>query len=161
MKVGAFLRDLLSSSDAWSTVKSDESFYLVNRKPSSRFLTLVQGYQSLVLLSATISPSDLFLRSIGLDEATPIHRVNSSHTFKVRTVIDTGVSTRFKLRNPETYGSIADKISAIGRAAEGSIGVFVPSYAVLESLHPFLSKALVDREIIAESRSLGNAGQRR
>lgn len=62
MKVGAFLRDLLSSSDAWSTVKSDESFYLVNRKPSSRFLTLVQGYQSLVLLSATISPSDLFLR---------------------------------------------------------------------------------------------------
>jgi DNA excision repair protein ERCC-2 len=158
MKVGAFLRDLLSASKVGTTVaKSDESFFLVNTNPSSRFLNLVDGYQSLVLLSATINPSNLFLKSIGLDERTPIHKVNPSQAFKVRTIIDTGVSTRFKLRSSETYSSIANKVAAIGRATKGSLGVFVPSYVVLESLRPFLSEALVERNMVTESRGLGNA----
>jgi DNA excision repair protein ERCC-2 len=158
MKVGAFLRDLLASSERGTTIaKSDESFYLLNTDFPGRFLNLVDGFQSLVLLSATINPSDLFLKSIGLDEGTQIHKVNPSQTFNVRTVIDTGVSTRFKLRGAETYSAIADKISAIGRATKGSIGIFVPSYAVLESLQPFLSQTLGGRSIITESRNLGNA----
>jgi DNA excision repair protein ERCC-2 len=35
--------------------------------------------------------------------------------------------------------------------------VFVPSYVVLESLRPFLSEALVERNMVTESRGLGNA----
>jgi DNA excision repair protein ERCC-2 len=158
MLVGAFLRDLLSSSEVGTTVaKSDECFYLVNTTASSNFPNLVGGFQSLVLLSATINPSNLFLKSIGLDDRTPIHKVNPSQTFKVRTIIDTGVSTRFKLRGPETYSRLANKISAISRGTSGSIGVFVPSYAVLESLRPFLSTSLVKHEMIIESRNLSNA----
>jgi DNA excision repair protein ERCC-2 len=159
MKVGAFLRDLLSSPESGTTTiaKSDEGFYLLNTDFSARFLSLVDGFQSLVLLSATINPSKLFLKSIGLDEGTRIHKVNPSQTFNVRTVIDTGVSTRFKLRSSETYSTIADKISAIARATKGSIGIFVPSYVVLESLRPFLSQTLGGRSMITESRNLGNA----
>jgi DNA excision repair protein ERCC-2 len=158
MKVGAFLRDLLSSPQISTTIaRSEEGFYLLNRNPSDRFSALVGSYRSLVLLSATITPSSLFLKSIGLDEGTPIHKVSSGQTFNVRTIIDTGVSTRFKVRSPQTYSIIADKISAIGRGTRGSLGVFVPSYSVLESIRPFLSNALAGRNLITESRSLSNS----
>jgi DNA excision repair protein ERCC-2 len=157
MRVGTFIRDLLSSPEGGLTItRSDQCFYLVETNPSKRFLTLTGDLQSLVLLSATINPQQLFLKSIGLDETTPIHQVNSTQTFRVRTVIDTGVSTRFKLRGSDTYSKIAEKISAIRRATRGSIGVFVPSYVVLESLLPFL-EATTGQSIITETRNLSNA----
>lgn len=157
MRVGTFLTDLLSSSEMGAAViKTDDGFHLVNTNPSERFSAIASGYSSLILLSGTINPSDLFLKSIGLKESTPIHRVNPRQTFNVRTVIDTGVSTRFKLRGQETYSRIAGKISAIARAAMGSIGVFVPSYVVLESLRPFLEVSLSDRKIMSEDRNLSN-----
>ena len=153
MKVGTFLRDLLSSELSVTLAKSDESLYLVNTD-SSRLSGLIKEHQSLILLSATISPSNLFLNSIGLSEDTPIHKVSVRQVFKVQTVIDVGVSTRFKLRNEETYSRITDKIAAIAAGTKGSIGVFLPSYGVLESLKPLISSRITDRSIISETRSL-------
>jgi DNA excision repair protein ERCC-2 len=156
MKAGTFIRELLSSPEGGLTItRSDDHFYLVDTNPSRRFLNLIEDFRSLVLLSATINPQRLFLKSIGLDESTPIHQVNPTQMFRVRTIIDTGVSTRFKLRNSDTYSKIAGKISAIRRAARGSIGVFVPSYAVLDSLSPYL-QARTGQEILAETRGLSN-----
>jgi DNA excision repair protein ERCC-2 len=159
MKVGAFVRDLLTSEDAGLSVSKseDDSFYLMNTDPSQQFGKLTKDFRNLVLLSATINPSSLFLRSLGLDEKkTRIHMVNSSQTFNVLTIIDTGVSTRFKARSSETYLKIADKIAAIARSTSGSIGVFLPSYVVLESIGPFLARVLPERNIITESRRLSN-----
>ena len=162
MKAGVFLRELLSSSQTGTAIiKSDEGFHLVNTNPSDRFLAIADGYQSLILLSGTINPSSLFLKSIGLKETTPIHQVNPRQTFNVRTVIDTGVSTRFKVRGPEMYTRIAEKISAIARAATGSVGVFVTSYAVMESLGPILAGMTTGRTIICEERNLSNVGAER
>lgn len=157
MRVGAFLTNLLSSSETGTNViQSEDGFHLVSTNPSDRFSVIASRYHSLILLSGTINPSDLFLRSIGLRENTPIHQVNPNQTFNVRTVIDTGLSTRFRLRGQETYSRIAEKISAIAKVARGSIGLFLPSYAVLESLRPLLNASLVDRKIMTEDRNLSN-----
>jgi DNA excision repair protein ERCC-2 len=157
-RVGDFLRTLLSAPGVDRTIvaKSDRALFLVGTDTASRFVSLVGDYRSLVLLSATINPSDLFLRSIGLDARTAVHKVNPSRTFQVRTIVDTGVNTRFKQRTSEMFGKMTSKILAICDAVQGGIGIFVPSYSVLETLSPLLSDAGSDRNLLTETRSLRN-----
>ncbi|MGA2199807.1 MAG: ATP-dependent DNA helicase [Nitrososphaerales archaeon] len=157
-RVGDFLKNLLSSLGFQKTIlaKSDRALFLVDTDTSSRFVGFVQHYKSLVLLSATIDPSDLFLKSIGLDEHTRIHRANPSQTFQVRTIIDTGVSTRFKLRTSEMFLKMTDKISAICNAVQGGVGIFVPSYSVLESLRPLFLNSARGRNLLVEARNLSS-----
>jgi DNA excision repair protein ERCC-2 len=157
-RVGDFLRTLLSSPGQERTIvaKSDRAIFLVDTDTPNRFVRLVGDYKSLVLLSATINPSDLFLRSIGLDGRTTVYRVNPSQVFQVRTLVDTGVSTRFKQRTPDMFRKMAHKILAICDAVQGGVGIFMPSYGMLETLQPLLSNVGKDRNLLAETRHLGN-----
>ena len=137
IKLGGFLSELLSSldSDDIALVKSDSALFLTDTHPSKRFTAATAGFRSLVLLSATISPPSLFLRSIGLDEAsTVLHSATTSYKFRIRTVIDSGVTTRFKMRNAEMYSKITERVAAICSSVQGGVGVFLPSYAVLQSI---------------------------
>jgi DNA excision repair protein ERCC-2 len=137
MRLGGFLSALLSSldSDDIALVKSDSTLFLTDTRPSKRFLAATAGFRSLVLLSATISPPSLFLRSIGLDEASTIlHSATTGYKFRIRTVIDSGVTTRFKMRTAEMYTKITERVAAICNSVPGGVGVFLPSYAVLESI---------------------------
>jgi DNA excision repair protein ERCC-2 len=137
MKLGSFLSALLSSldSDDIALVKSDSTLFLTDTHPSKRFLAATAGFRSLVLLSATISPPSLFLRSIGLDEtSTILHSATTSYKFRIRTVIDSGVTTRFKMRTAEMYWKITERVAAICNSVPGGVGVFLPSYAVLGSV---------------------------
>ena len=165
IKLGRFLSALLSSLDAddLALVKSESTLFLTDTHPSKTFLRATTGFRSLVLLSATINPSDLFLRSIGLDEqSTTIHSTVTGYKFRVRTVIDTGVTTRFKMRNPEMYSRIAQTIAAVCGSTSGGIGVFLPSYAVLQSIRGLLrsqidaAAALPRRTILEERPGLTN-----
>lgn len=158
-RVGEFLATLLVSPESNHTMvaKSDRALFLVDTDIPKRFSSLMSDYKSIVLLSATISPSELFLKSIGLGEQTPIHKVSPSRTFQVRTIIDTGVSTRFKLRTPEMFRKMTCKILAICDAVQGGIGIFAPSYTVLESIRPLLATADRSRNLLVESRNLSNA----
>jgi DNA excision repair protein ERCC-2 len=137
IKLGTFLSALLSSlgSDDTVLVKSDHALFLADTSPSKRFLGATEGFRSLVLLSATINPTDLFLRSIGLDESsTVVHSATTSYKFRIKTVIDDGVTTRFKMRTAEMYSKIAQRIAAVCSSTTGGIGIFFPSYLVLESI---------------------------
>lgn len=157
--VGDFLRTLLSSAGFERTIiaKSDRAFFLIDTDTPKRFLDFVKDYKSLVLLSATINPNDLFLKSIGLDEDTPVHKVSPGRTFQVRTIIDTGVSTKFKLRTSAMFRKMTLKITAICEAVQGSVGIFVPSYGVLDSLQSLVSDLGRDRNVLVETRNLSNA----
>ena len=157
-RVGDFLTALLSSPELEKTIvaKSDRALFLVDTDTPRRFRGFVQGYKSLVLLSATIDPSDLFLKSIGLGQGTQIHKAAPGKTFQVRTIIDVGVTTRFKLRTPAMFHKMTAKISAICSAVQGGIGIFVPSYGILESLHPLLLGVGESRNLLTEARSLSN-----
>jgi DNA excision repair protein ERCC-2 len=123
-------------------VKSDRALFLTDTHPSKRFLAAISGLRSLVLLSATINPANLFLRSIGLDESsTVVHSAVTSYKFNIRTVIDKSVTTRFKMRTAEMYSRIALRVAAVCSSVTGGIGVFLPSYAVLGSVRdPLLSE---------------------
>lgn len=157
MKVGMFLRELLSPAPRTCLVKSEDTLSLVQTDPSSEFRRLISGYNSLVLLSATINPFDLFLKSIGLQEGTLVHRTLPNQKFRVRTIVDTGTTTRFKMRTSSTYQRIASKVAAVCKATQGSVGIFVPSYVMLDALKPFLLQTVLGHELLAEKRDLGNS----
>ncbi|HEV2389533.1 MAG TPA: hypothetical protein VGS04_02295, partial [Nitrososphaerales archaeon] len=112
IKLGSFLSALLSSldSDDVVLVNSGSALSLTDTHPSKRFLAATAGLRSLVLLSATINPSYLFLRSIGLDKApTTVHSAVTGYKFRIRTVIDGSVTTRFKMRTAEMYSKITER----------------------------------------------------
>lgn len=136
-KLGSFLSALLSSldSDDIVLVNSGSALSLTDTHPSKRFLAATAGLRSLVLLSATINPSYLFLRSIGLDKApTIVHSAVTDYKFRIRTVIDNSVTTRFKMRTAEMYSKITERIAAVCNSVTGGVGIFLPSYAVLDSI---------------------------
>jgi len=137
IKLGSFLSALLSSldSDDIALVKSESALFLTDTHPSKRFLAATAGFRSLILLSATINPSNLFLRSIGLDKTpTVVHSAVTAYKFRIRTVIDRSVTTRFKMRTAEMYSKITERVAAVCSSVTGGVGVFLPSYAVLESI---------------------------
>jgi len=137
IKLGSFLSALLSSldSDDIALVKSDSALFLTDTRPSKRFLGATAGFRSLILLSATINPSNLFLRSIGLDKTpTVVHSAVTGYKFRIRTVIDSSVTTRFKMRTAEMYSKITERVAAVCSSVTGGVGVFLPSYAVLDSI---------------------------
>jgi DNA excision repair protein ERCC-2 len=141
IKLGTFLSALLSSlgSDDIVLVKSNRAFFLTDTSPSKRFLRATADFRSLVLLSATINPSNLFLRSIGLEESsTVVHSATTTYKFRIKTIIDEGVTTRFKTRTPEMYSKIALRIASVCNSTPGGIGIFFPSYTVLESIRDLL-----------------------
>lgn len=137
IKLGSFLSALLSSldSDDIALVKSESALFLTDTRPSKRFLEATAGFRSLILLSATINPSNLFLRSIGLDKTpTVVHSAVTDYKFRIRTVIDCSVTTRFKMRTAEMYSKITERVAAVCSSVTGGVGVFLPSYAVLDSI---------------------------
>jgi DNA excision repair protein ERCC-2 len=166
MKLGAFLSALLSSleSEEISLVKSDSALFLTDTLPSRKFVEATKSFRSLVLLSATINPSGLFLRSIGLDESsTTVHSAVAGYKFRIRTIVDSGVTTRFKMRTAEMYSKITERIAAIAGSTSGSIGVFLPSYAFLESIRGQLRSQIENgiatpsgRTIVVERPGLTN-----
>ncbi len=159
LKVGNFLSNLLSSKESRSVTlsKSEDSLLLVDVDPSKRFISTTKDFHSIILLSATISPSELFIRSIGIEKSrTIIHKTEVNLPITVRTVIDTGVTTRYRFRNTEMYQKIAGKIVTIANSVGGSIGVFVPSYALLESLIVEIENRAPEIKTMIETRGLSN-----
>lgn len=138
IRLGRFLSTFLASleSDDATLVKSDSALSLVDTNPAKRFLSVTTGLHNLILLSATIDPPRLFLRSIGLEESsTTVHTAVTDYKFQVKTLVDGSVTTRFKTRTPHMYSEIAQRIIAICNSVRGGVGVFAPSYLLLKSLY--------------------------
>ena len=159
LRVGEFLTRLLSSTDNDQVVltQSAETISLSNMNPTREFASTLQNYHNAILLSATISPSGLFLKSMGMDPSSvDIHRVEVVLPQVVRTILDYGVTTKFKLRNHDMYHKIKGKLLAIASAVKGGVGVFFPSYSVMDSILSEARNAFGEREVICESRGLSN-----
>ena len=157
LKVGEFLNKVISAPRETMLTKWEDSLGLVSTNPVDGFHAFLEQFDSSVLVSATINPSEIFLRSLGLSApSTNMFIVRAAPLVTVRTVIDTGVTTRYKSRTPEMYSKIAAKIVNIVTSVTNGVGVFAPSYSVLGPIHEQVSKVLSDRRIILERRGLSN-----
>jgi DNA excision repair protein ERCC-2 len=158
LKVGDFVNKLLASPNGTVLTKWEETLRLVRSSPVDDLVPILSRFRSSVLVSATMNPSDVFIRSLGISPMRPkTYSIESTPLVTVKTMIDTGVTTKFKSRTPEMYSRIAAKISAIALSLENGLGVFAPSYAVLEPVHELVSKAVSGRRVVCEAPGLSGS----
>ena len=156
LKVGEFLVRL-SSSTRGVLVKWEQSLALIDPDPVRDLAGYLGRFRSSVLISATMNPSAVFARSLGLDAAgIATYHVQSEPAVSVKTVIETGVTTKYRERSPQMYSRIADKVASVVRQTESGVGIFAPSYAVLEPIRDMVSKRVEERMVLAESRGLSS-----
>ncbi|MDA4124861.1 MAG: ATP-dependent DNA helicase [Thaumarchaeota archaeon] len=156
LRVGEFLARL-TSSDGSLLVKWDRTLGLMYPDPVGGLAPYLDEFRSSILISATINPSAVFNRSLGLHGtgAATFH-VPAEPNVVVRTAIDTGVSTRYKLRSPEMFSRISDKVAAVIQATRSGVGVFAPSYAVLAPIAERVSAKLGERHVVSEAPGLSS-----
>jgi len=156
LRVGEFLTRL-SSSDGAQVVKWDQTLGIINPDPVEGLQELLSEFKSAILVSATISPSEVFKRSLGLTPSlASTYEVPVEPQVSVRTAVDIGTSTRYKLRTPEMFSKIADKVAAVINATEQGVGVFVPSYALLDAITRLVARRVSQRHMVAEAPGLSN-----
>jgi DNA excision repair protein ERCC-2 len=109
------------------------------------------------LISATVNPSATFARSVGLDpDAVKSYQVSAVPEVSVRTAIDTGTSTRFKSRTPEMFSKIAARVAAVVSSTRTGVGVFAPSYSLLDEIFKRVSRRTNGRNLVSEAPGLSN-----
>jgi DNA excision repair protein ERCC-2 len=156
LRVGEFLARLSSASGS-VLVKWEGTFGLIDPDPVGGLKSCLREFRSSVLVSATINPSSVFMRSLGLDPAgTSAYEVSAEPLVTVRTAVDTGVSTRYKLRTPEMFAKISDRIAAVVSATKSGVGVFAPSYSVLGTIFDMVSRRVKGRNLVSEAPGLSN-----
>ena len=156
LRVGEFLARL-SSSSRCVLVKWENTLGLVDPDPVRGLKEYLAEFRSSVLLSATVSPSAVFARSLGLDPGrVRTYEATAEPLVTVRTAVDTGTSTRYKLRSPEMYAKIADRVAAVIRSTDSGVGVFAPSYSVLGAISEMVSKRVTGRRLVSEAPGLSN-----
>jgi DNA excision repair protein ERCC-2 len=156
LRVGEFLAHLSSSGGA-VLVKWNGMLGIIEPQPVGGLASYLGGFRSSILVSATINPTDVFMRSLGLDPShTNSYEVAAEPLVKVRTAVDTGVSTRYKLRSPEMFAKISDRVAAVIGETSSGVGVFAPSYSVLGVISEMVAKRVTGRNIVCESQGLSS-----
>jgi len=156
LRVGEFLVRL-SSSTRSILVRWESTLGLVDPDPVRGLAEYLREFRSAILLSATVKPSSIFARSLGLaPEDIHTYDASAEPLVAVRTAVDTGTSTRYKMRTPEMYGKISERVAAVISSTSGGVGVFAPSYAVLRAIFEMASKKVAGRHMVSEAPGLSN-----
>ena len=156
LRVAEFLVKLSSARGA-RLVKWNGTLGLIDPEPVRDFSDYLRQFSSAILLSATINPSSTFAKSVGLDpEKVKMYTITAEPLVTIRTMVDTGTTTRYKRRTPEMFSKISDRISAVISSTKSGVGVFAPSYAVLNPIFDMVSKRTSGRHMVAEAPGLSN-----
>ncbi len=156
LQVSEFLVKL-SSSPRGVLVKWDGTLGLVDPDPVGDLAAYLREFAGTILMSATVNPSTTFVRSLGITPSEAVtYEVAAEPFVTVRTVIDTRVSTRYKLRTPEMFARFSDRILSVIGDTDAGVGVFVPSYSILRTLHGTVAGNVKDRRILTELPGLSS-----
>lgn len=156
LRVGEFLSKL-SSSPRSVLVKWDSTLGLLDPQPVRGVSDYFAEFRSSVLLSATANPSSVFARSVGLGSSkTSTFEAKAEPLVFIKTAIDKGTSTRYKLRSPEMYSKIADRVAAVIESTPSGVGVFAPSYSVLGVLFEKVARKTTGRLLVSEVAGMSN-----
>ena len=112
----------------------------INCLDASRFLNAsLSSIKSAVLFSATLSPMDYYINTLG-GKSTDANIVLPSPFPKenLKIIIAPNISIRYKNRDA-SYQKVADYIEAFVRNKVGNYFVFLPSYEYLHNLMPYIN----------------------
>lgn len=106
-----------------------------------------------IMMSGTLTPTDMYANLLGLRPGMTTEKMYRSPFpagNKLNLVVDR-VTTRYKDRDEDEFQKIAWYISKSAEHVPGNIGVFFPSYKLLDRISGFLA---FDREVFSEERGM-------
>ncbi|MCQ3035260.1 MAG: ATP-dependent DNA helicase [Bacilli bacterium] len=128
-------------------VTRDEKDVVVNLfclDPSPHLRKTFKQIKGSIVFSATMTPTDYYVKTLGGDENTPILKLNSPFDHKNRKIlVAPGASIQYKKRN-ETLNKVVDYIDTVISGKVGNYFVFVPSYEYLNQIREHLEKLNVN-----------------
>lgn len=161
-----FLRWCVSQS------RPDAAYFIARYRndPTSVYLELValdprwatspilNGCHSSIHLSGTLQPIRAHIDLVGLPEETWIRKLPSPFSRnQVLCLVSLGVTTAMKYRRPSMFRKITERISEISRATPHNVGVFVPSYSILQALLANGLESLINKQLFHERPGLSSS----
>lgn len=105
-----------------------------------------------IVFSATLSPSEYYIDTLGGDEKTPFLKLRSPFNKENRKIIVApNVSLRYKRRN-ETIEKVVQYLTSLIKSKLGNYFIYCPSYEYLNLLEPYL--ALLDIDLHVQRKDM-------
>lgn len=118
---------------------------------------ILTNCHSSVHLSGTLQPIKAHIDLVGLQKATRSLNLPSPFSQdQILPIISFGVSTAMRFRTPPMFEKIANRIAEVCRATPHNVGVFVPSYTVLQALCATQLTSMIDKKIFIEKPGLSS-----
>ncbi len=109
-------------------------------------------------LSGTLEPTSAHIDLVGLPKETVSLNLPSPFTQnQIFPIISLGVTTAMKYRTPQMYKKINRRILEVCQATPHNVGVFVPSYSVLQSLLEAGLDKVSNRDLFIEKPNLSSS----
>ncbi len=161
---GADLDGLVDFLYAWSApnqatvryVDGDPARLVVGLiDPSLVTAPVLARVRSTLIMSGTLHPPEMFAEVLGAEGAI-CRRYPSPFPPENRLVLASGgVSSRFRLRTPAMYESVAREVARCVENVPGNVAVFFPSYDFLGKVEKLLEPSVRDRRLVVERREHG------
>lgn len=138
--------------------KSSTNIEIVALDPRTSTASVLNSCQASVHLSGTLEPITAHIDLVGLPENTQTMNLPSPFTQnQFFSMISLGVTTAMRFRTPQMYEKINRRVLEVCEATPHNVGVFVPSYAVLQSLLEVGLEEGTDRELFIEKPRLSSS----
>lgn len=113
-----------------------------------------EAVHNTVLMSGTLNPPEMYRDLIGLPKdntellelKTPFPKENKLNLIVPKT------STKYKKRNESMYRDIGETIAKASNRVPGNVAAFLPSYALVNNIKPYLSKS--KKTLFVEERGM-------
>ncbi|MEA1924286.1 MAG: helicase C-terminal domain-containing protein [Candidatus Altiarchaeota archaeon] len=152
--LGGWMTDIPCSRIFSNEATPRMSFRLLD--PSILSQDIISGVHAAVMMSGTLYPTEMYADILGANsEKTLLKEYKSPFPTENRLIVVTeGLTTRYTERSEEMYQNIAGKITEISGEVDGSLAVFFPSYALLESIADYIPKkrTLVERRHMSKGQ---------
>jgi len=124
---------------------------LIALDPRCATVTVFEACHSSVHLSGTLQPISAHIDLVGLPKGTQVLNLPSPFSpNQIFPVISLGVTTAMKYRTPRMFTKITRRIVEVCQATTHNVGIFVPSYSVLQSLLNSGLASQINRELFVE-----------
>ncbi len=124
--------------------------------PSVAARRVFESVHASILMSGTLRPPETLRDVLGLDPARTQVRTyaNPFPPENRMTLVDTGLSTRYKDRSADMWQKMAKTVADICEATSGNVAVFAPSYDLLREIKIALDPFRVEKELIEEIQGM-------
>lgn len=137
---------------------NQSSIEIIALDPRTSTASILKSSHASVHLSGTLEPSSAHIDLVGLPEHTRI--LNIPSPFKpnqIYPLISMGVTTAMRYRTPRMFEKISRRILEVCKATPHNVGVFVPSYGVLQSLLIAGVENIPNRELFLEKPGMSSS----